>query len=366
MFSVFYENSLASSIGLTDAELAHKLKVNLGRIGQLLADAKRDIGAIGFPSMHCNLIIANLQDVENFNTGLKQGGVGGTAFRSRRYMKIDYESLMYFSEGTKKIIVHEWAHLWMFGHSKEFNETVTKLYNEVLKTIPSKVKHEEVFKREFLRIRAYTTYTINSMAKIPDIMRLMNGMDYDEDEAKNKISNRIMEVIVKSLTSLKIKDDKIHSIHDDLLVDSDNIAYVFFDSIVDNLSDDSDQAYSILEQDIENNNFAKLACAGMQTNVIEIILNKIKELYLKFSSKRVVPKSKLETLLQGKAGMHFKEFLNKMVNWNNAYGLSSPDELWATAIDDFFKLPMTHRRIIINLMNPVKTISDKQRAFLNQ
>jgi hypothetical protein len=43
-------------------------------------------------------------------------------------------------------------------------------------------------------------------------------------------------------------------------------------------------------------------------------------------------------------------FLRDVAKWANEYGMSNDQELWATAIEHFFKLPMNHRKTIIKLI----------------
>jgi hypothetical protein len=363
MFSVFYETDLASSIGLTNDELQHKLKVNMNKIGSLLTSVKTELGRMGFPSMHANLVIADLSEITNTNTGIV-GGVGGIAYGDRRYMKIDYATFMLLNDEAKRVIVHEWAHLWMFGHSKEFNTAIKKLYEEIIKSVPSKMKHEEIFKRQIIRIKMLVDYSINALAKNVYIKSLIMGREVDEDDARTAISDTILNVIIKSLKSVNVNDEMIEKIREELSVYSDNLMDDFYDHMIDNMQDEPDVVAEILDSEIQNNNFGKIASAGMKVNVIDSILQKIKELYIKFNSKKYIRKGEMEKLMVGNAGTHFREYINKMINWYNAYGLSNPDELWATAVEGFFSLPMVHRKVIINLMNPIKTMSDKQKAFL--
>ena len=39
-----------------------------------------------------------------------------------------------------------------------------------------------------------------------------------------------------------------------------------------------------------------------------------------------------------------------LVKWSRDYGLSNEDELWATGVEDFVKLPMEHKKAILDLM----------------
>jgi hypothetical protein len=50
------------------------------------------------------------------------------------------------------------------------------------------------------------------------------------------------------------------------------------------------------------------------------------------------------------ANKNIRVFLRDINNWPNEYGMSNNDELWATGIEHFSKLPPEHRKTIIKLM----------------
>jgi hypothetical protein len=54
--------------------------------------------------------------------------------------------------------------------------------------------------------------------------------------------------------------------------------------------------------------------------------------------------------LAGKENAENRTEMAKLTNWVNSYGLSNKDELWATAIEYFFKLSPEYRKVIIKLM----------------
>jgi hypothetical protein len=52
----------------------------------------------------------------------------------------------------------------------------------------------------------------------------------------------------------------------------------------------------------------------------------------------------------GKDYEFHRKYLKNIHNWVSDYGMSNNDEMWATGIEEFFKLPLPHRKAIIKLM----------------
>lgn len=60
--------------------------------------------------------------------------------------------------------------------------------------------------------------------------------------------------------------------------------------------------------------------------------------------------SNVDNIKSATSGMDRLKQLSDMVNFTGAYGLTDPDEAWATAIQGFFKLHPYHRQRILELM----------------
>jgi hypothetical protein len=54
--------------------------------------------------------------------------------------------------------------------------------------------------------------------------------------------------------------------------------------------------------------------------------------------------------LSGEKYNQIREVAKDLVKWSGSYGMSNDDELWATGVEDFLKLPKYHRQKIIQLM----------------
>lgn len=53
----------------------------------------------------------------------------------------------------------------------------------------------------------------------------------------------------------------------------------------------------------------------------------------------------------GKHNNPIRDLVNNMKQvWHSSYGIANDDEIWATAIDNFFKLPLNDRKAIANLI----------------
>ena len=105
--------------------------------------ARNEIHRIGFPSMHANIIMRDLSKEPNPNTG--EMGVAGLAHSYRKYMEIDSRS---FNADT---IIHEWAHLWMMNHSKDFKKAIKLFYNKLIKGVKVDKQSSDIksFKKDF-------------------------------------------------------------------------------------------------------------------------------------------------------------------------------------------------------------------------
>ena len=128
MFSFFVHNNI-----LEDPDTVFTKEVfneMIPELKKLAADVKKQIGQIGLPSMHANVVINRVNDNINSNTG--ETGVGGYAHYSRKYITIDLENLTKFDQHTTNLLTHEWGHLWMFNNSKQFKSAVKNYYQQIL------------------------------------------------------------------------------------------------------------------------------------------------------------------------------------------------------------------------------------------
>ena len=137
MFSAFVGENALDSYSQNENEYKENLK-------KACAEARNKIHKLGFSSMHANILIKDLSDNVNQNTG---GGVAGLAYRKGKYMAVDKKYVEVSSNYLVNIIVHEWAHLWMFNNSKQFKRAVYEYYkllkNYGLETSPERISKNE-------------------------------------------------------------------------------------------------------------------------------------------------------------------------------------------------------------------------------
>lgn len=129
MFSIFIDSSLSK-------DYIRYMQSKTDAIRKEFDVARHEIHRLGFPSMHANVVLSNLSKIQNYNTG--DVGIGGEARRGLKFMRIDISNI------NSKIIVHEWAHLWMFNNNKEFKSAVLLLYNRILQTAVSNMTPDQI------------------------------------------------------------------------------------------------------------------------------------------------------------------------------------------------------------------------------
>lgn len=97
--------------------------------------------------MHANVVFKNITE-DNWVAGGKSGGF---AYRNGKYMVVSINFLNDQSTLTY-VLVHEWAHLWMFNNSKQFKSAVMDFYKSKLQAFKqdANVNNAE-FKFEFTR-----------------------------------------------------------------------------------------------------------------------------------------------------------------------------------------------------------------------
>jgi len=122
MFSIFVKQDLLNDPNFIEEEI--NTLANTKRVCNMFREARNIITKLGFPSMHANVLFEDLSKDVNVHTN-KVGEVGGYAHRQGKYMSLDLSTL------TTNLIVHEWAHLWMFNNTKSFKKAVREYYNSV-------------------------------------------------------------------------------------------------------------------------------------------------------------------------------------------------------------------------------------------
>jgi hypothetical protein len=154
MFSVFVSKELLDKPHTPyNMEFFRDIKDDIQAV---CLNARDQILKIGFPTMHANLVIDNLNDIQGAYT--RNSGAAGQADPSRKYMKIHLNHMLKFDDSTVRVIAHEWAHLWMFNNSKAFKKSVEELYHQLLN--PIKGKRENINNPDLIHLRELAAKTL--------------------------------------------------------------------------------------------------------------------------------------------------------------------------------------------------------------
>jgi len=175
MFSVYLFKDDADKV-----ESINELKEN---ITNACTEARKKINKMGFPSMHSNILLKDLSEQVNQNTG---GGVGGYATSKGKYMAIGLDSIdnpNYLIE----VIIHEWAHLWMFNNSEGFKRAVREYYETLLNQYKTNlsIAQKEREKKPFKNITKYNSWELSEK---------LLGRDYN-DKIWDEVVREMMYIV---------------------------------------------------------------------------------------------------------------------------------------------------------------------------
>lgn len=139
------------------------------------AEARRILTKIGFPSMHANILLTDLSKEVNHLTGAA-GEVAGYAVRKSKYMQVDINQILN-QDFLTSIIIHEWAHLWMYNNSNGFKTAVKVYYNFLLNENRNKLSLPDVTLTQEDSDRVFKVMSKNW---IPTINRLFSKTSKSE------------------------------------------------------------------------------------------------------------------------------------------------------------------------------------------
>jgi hypothetical protein len=413
MFSVFVSKNILEKPNTPyNMEFFKDIK---DEIAETCADARNQITKIGFPTMHVNVVIGDLAVEDNnpsaaglafgnrqkgYNKGYNKPGHHWKNNTRRKYMKIDLKALLRFNDFTTSVLVHEWAHVWMFNNSKQFKNTVEKLYTHLLNKSRNNLNYQEpkqrVFGDNLLNSKDdddLFSFIITSAAKIFKdnyqwtIVSLQTPDDTDFKFGEKEIQKYVEKDFRKLVTNcVKFYNDRSKNYkisiqeHGTQLSDLAKDLYETvgaellkaIDKSITNDRFDFDPEYhenppdDILEYILQNatKTNEKFRTKGksyndLYTNVEDVdgnlvIIDKIFDTLWDISRKEKEKENRYEldtiSSLTGERWDTVRDQVAKLVKWSRAYGMTNDDELWATGIEEFFKLPLEHRKSIIKLM----------------
>jgi hypothetical protein len=313
------------------------LPISNNELKDVFASARNKIIKMGFSAMHVNVLFNDLQKDINQNTG---GGVGGYASRKGKYMTIDIsqlENLQYL----EKVIIHEWAHLWMYNNSSGFKKAVKEFYQQILNRgkeqfeffdnryildILDKDEIKPIFDKHFKKMVSSIKETYE-LSKKSDYMNEVTS-EYLQEEIQNQIRffvEDFMEDMTRFLYSKKFFI---------------NLSAKQAD--IDKVVNFAMRIGRFIVNDIETDNDIDTITGKHFRMNINSFLNMFIEI-IKQTGNYPQPKN-----LKQHIGL--RESIFKLVEWVNAYGLSNDDEIWATGVEEFVKLPDKYKKEIMRLM----------------
>jgi hypothetical protein len=342
MFSVY------ADINLPKKDM-YNIKRGKKRIKSAFENARQQIHSMGFASMHSNVLIKDLSGETNINTS-RMGGVVGYAHSKGKYMELS--SKMFDSGSTEsltKTIVHEWAHLWMFNNSKEFKNSVNTLYNKLVSSGAEKIKPEDI--ESHIMKKFNHTDELSLIKKWSGVLdSAMWIISTDKEFVKNASREELLQRIESNILT------EFNEICNDFRFNPTEEIISTVKSMIENYI--APKAIEVLRnEDLLN----KLLGDGEMYDFLWVrnelkpdsvsITKKFKQLYLA----REFPKTKKDMLapnqeFRGADNSFHRNYLKNIHNWVNDYGMSNNHEMWATGIEEFFKLPPPHRKAIIKLM----------------
>lgn len=271
------------------------------KMDNMFKEAKNRIMKLGFPSQHANVVLRNLD-------------ANGEAFARYRYMAINFELFKeeltsnYDDNYVVDVIVHEWAHLWMFNKGKSFEKAIKEVYDRIVSNnIPTQDNGVHgIINRKYniIKNKIYNTY----MESLPHIT---------EDNSYQWVQPLIESILFIIGIDIYKLTDKDTQLDIDFSRLCGEIEFIRTDvkKEIDNFADD------LIDYALE---------------IIEIL--------------------DLSKYINANINNMFKQNdpviddLRKLIKWWDNYGLTNSNEFWATGIEGFFKLPYEHKRTIIKLM----------------
>jgi len=410
MFTLYASSSLPP-------ETIEELEYSEELMRYTFEEARKRIHALGFPSMHANVVFKDLRKEKNSNTGGRVGGYAyGSPDRSKgnktsKYMEVDADSMLNSTTNYPvDLVVHEWAHLWMFKHNKEFKNAIKEYYQTELTSALDTLSKPFVFRKPSEDERINRNF--NDKEKVWDfniddtitthlvrgLFRLITGLYHDkfsveygneddyfvaQSQQRLKNLNESFQADIKDviLGAIKISNDYMKSkwefdrevsVKEYKLPIEDLAKYCadFFlplaESYVDKLLtlEKEDAFYSNVSQPgLFDSRYTKHLGKGNyddQFNTVvdidddmvvpETISWAIMEMIRHSIQKEQIEMLKVRKQTSGKTYNDIRKKIATISKWVSAYGMSDDDEMWATAVEKFFDLPREHRSKILKLM----------------
>jgi hypothetical protein len=458
MFSIFLDKELldnnTSKKGPYNMEF---FKDIIPEISNVFAEARNQIGKLGFLSMHANVVIKDLSSEVNRNTG---GGVAGYAHGKNigptygkhidsgvNYMVLDLAEFVNEYRDPVSTVVHEWAHLWMFNKSKAFQKAVKKFYSQVLVSVadnpdaqaasnmkidlPRELEYklldiwssawkDEVYSLKYIQylIAKRVKITEKNLNIVPNFVQVnvsVNRTKYFGDEIGTIEAGRSVRVIkwddvnwvidveqdlnfgntiplndifdfFDKTTFLQELNNAVQKIPNHYKTEPSedrnqierilyNAMIKMYQTITSDRIDTSEWRYMIHEwvkdfiypqltkgsvKDLREymskdlSRFYSYIWADNPKKPKDLsVIDMMKKLYISDEQKKrrmQVQKEIFKFNLSGSEKASIRDLAAAVSQWPSSYGMSNDDEIWATGIELFFKLPMKYRKVIMDMV----------------
>lgn len=342
MFSIYINRSVMSSI--TDNK---RLVSLIEKVKDMCDFAVAELGRLGFRSMHANIVLDNLNW---FVANKDQHGIGdetpfGLAHTNRKFISLDINNVERANlRHAGEILMHEWAHLYLFNNSTRFKQGIVKLFaqirsNNTTKIINHLLRHPE--NRNDVPMSA--NYKTNDVQSILD--NLFTDISIDISNGKLDF-NRIKEKLPKDISDfLYFSTPNSIELSPKQFANLKKITNAIIDDIQRNL-------FKLPPEYFTKGSMQYKQITGFSGSTI---LKKL--VYL--GKPRVIGITDLINAyyvaddISRKAVLNmpgYRELLQKVTHWPSPYGLSNSDEFWATAVESLFNIPYKYRQRIVELM----------------
>jgi predicted SprT family Zn-dependent metalloprotease len=419
------------------------LSISHNELKEVFASARNKIIKMGFSAMHANVLFDDLRNRRNQNTG---GAMGGYASPNGKFMAIDISQLKNLKY-IEKVIVHEWAHLWMFNNSSGFKKAVKEFYNHLFTEVKPHVQTDvsklpaELEASIFSQLNATWVPTIknffnpqrviyylneyivaNNVLTINDAQYLPHGVTIWNGISKKAFSDVSVgdEIYLTKVGNGWIIGSKQNSNKPNRFAREISIPFDQLQSYLDGTREEIEQKFNEIKRprnprsNIEMRNHVKqyiktniiaalelslkniigyasksnlkndttfidAAVKIISPNLLRYLRNIVRKpnlgerVYDKFwvtpSDKTGISytekmtemilnnynekeKNKIRDLstLSGEEHNDIRKKIAALVEWVNEYGMSNDDEIWATGVEEFVKLPDKYKKEIIRLM----------------
>lgn len=316
----------------------------LSLLESALLESRNKIANMGFPSMHCFVLITNIE-IANPTTG-KSKGVTALALKYSQHIELDYGFVLRANkEKLVNNIVHEWGHLWMFNRSKQFKASVEELYRELLSSGKQKMLQDpEPIRNAVENETKNSRETDRFLNKISSSVQ--NVID-SNDEIQSFIKSKGKQKSISSDTEKEIFDSIWNNFEKYDIADKESMKYVKMVSKLVFRQLKATKPSDIMQ--LKSNSWEYLWLfndfKGSELPTLTSIFNqkrlsgRTQQYYNKYSSKLSLPEG--ETL---------RNLISILEEWPTSYGILNQEELWATAMEKFDRLPENYKQKIIGLM----------------